>query len=138
MKLARESATVADLPTVREAVAALATPKEPPVVTVVEEDEEECPWDGRIRVYSPRYSEEELAGASHLPDVVAEDAHENLRTVALRWFEWGLDVKELLNGSAPLKAKSEADRKAIRDRAKVMAKVARDLERVAESSALRE
>jgi hypothetical protein len=77
--------------------------------------------------------EEETAatppGAHHLPDVVAEDAHENLRTVALRWFEWGLDVKQLLEDSVQLEPKSDADWEAIKQQADEMVRIARDLKK---------
>lgn len=66
-------------------------------------------------------------GAHYYPDVVAEDADENLRTVALYWFEWGLSTKRLLDENVPLEAKSPADRRAIYESAGTMAEIAHQL-----------
>lgn len=69
-------------------------------------------------------------GSHYLPDVMAEDANENLRTVVLRWFEWGLHVKELLDNSTRLEAKSAADREEIRNQAGQMVDIASHLKEV--------
>jgi hypothetical protein len=66
----------------------------------------------------------------YLPDIVAEDAGEDLRTVALRWFDWGRNVKELLDGSGEVEARSKADRDQIRSEADLMIRVARGLKKV--------
>lgn len=65
--------------------------------------------------------------AHHLPDVVAPDAEENLRTQALHWFEQGLVVRELLDRKRPLEPRSEEDRKAIKREAALMERVARQI-----------
>jgi hypothetical protein len=70
--------------------------------------------------------------AHHLPDVMAEDALENLRTQALHWFEQGLVVKELLDKRRPLEPRSAEDRQAIKREAAVMERVARRLKEACE------
>lgn len=66
--------------------------------------------------------------AHHLPDVMAEDALDNLRTQALHWFEQGLVVRELLDKKRPLEPRSDEDRNAIKREAAKMARLARRLE----------
>ena len=63
----------------------------------------------------------------HLPDFVADDADTNLRTVSLRWFMWGRDVKALLDEGNKVEAKSKDDKRAIRAQSDLMVKVARAL-----------
>ncbi len=65
--------------------------------------------------------------AHHLPDVMAEDALENLRTQALHWFEQGLVVRELLDRKRPLEPRSDEDRKALHREASTMERIARRL-----------
>lgn len=61
----------------------------------------------------------------HLPDVVAPDAEDNLRTQALHWFEQGLVVRGLLDKRRPLEPRSDEDRQAIKREAALMERVAR-------------
>lgn len=63
----------------------------------------------------------------HLPDFVASDADTNLRTVSLRWFQWGRDVKALLDEGGTVAVESRDDKRAIRAQADLMVKVARAL-----------
>jgi hypothetical protein len=63
----------------------------------------------------------------HLPDFVAPDADTNLRTVSLRWFQWGRDVLALLEEGAELEAKSREDKRAVKEQADLMVRIARAL-----------
>jgi hypothetical protein len=63
--------------------------------------------------------------AHHYPDVVAEDAHENVRTQTMHWFEQGRVVKDLLAERRSLEPRSEEDRKELQREAAVMERLAR-------------
>jgi hypothetical protein len=75
----------------------------------------------------PRQPHPDDGPAHYLPDVVAEDAEENLRTQALHWFEQGGYIKGLLQKKRPLEPRSPEDRKAIKRAATDMERIARQL-----------
>ncbi len=62
-----------------------------------------------------------------LPDFVADDADTNPRTVALRWFMWGRDLKQLLEDGVDVETESRDDKRAIKEQADLMVRIARAL-----------
>lgn len=76
----------------------------------------------------PRKTRTSPDGPAHyLPDVVADDADQNLRTQALHWFEQGQVVKALLDKRKEVTPRSDQDREAIKREAAVMERTARRL-----------
>lgn len=124
---------VSHLP-MRDALAELAEPRAPqaePTTAEMEGLDEPEEVDAEIVEDDPKprpRRQPPADGPAHyLPDVVAEDADQNLRTVALRWFDQGQLVKDLLDKKREVTARSDQDRAAIKREAAVMERTARRL-----------
>lgn len=62
-----------------------------------------------------------------MPDEVSNEADRNLRTQAVRWFEQGRHLEELIDEGAVIEPRSKDDKTAIKREASHMAAIARRL-----------
>lgn len=69
--------------------------------------------------------------AEYLPDLMAEDADQNLRTQVVRWFEIGRRINQMLDARSALNPKSPSDQKAIARDADLMVAIARRISKEA-------
>lgn len=140
MQIARNPSRVSDLESQRAALAEIAQPKDcpPEIVDVELEEIEEVDAEVVDDEPAPRRRSATRADVAEGPahysvDLAAPDAEENLRTQAVRWFERGLAVRDLLNSRKPIEAKSPEDLKAIKKRAALMESTARRLKEQCEN-----